>query len=251
MEGPFNRYLMLARRWAWIVVLGVVICGGITYVSSKFTKPTYQAAVMFVVTTDIATPTSSIAAVPTYAQVLTNSLVLDPVVVKHRGMTRQQLETMISVKPQMSTQIIELDIQNGDPRLAGQLANEVGQSYLQYASSRLPGTVQMLPAQVAADPVSPKPLQDGAIGALIGLGLAVTLILIFEWVGDRLRSSEDAQELLAQEVLTMIPQLPKQRKPGGKASAALTEKCRILTANLNTIQAIRPFKVVMVTSALP
>src|SRR5262249_30412402 len=89
------------------------------------------------------------------------------------------------------------------------------------------------------------------IAALIGLGLAVTLIVIFEWAEDRLSSPENAQELLAQEILTSIPQLPKRRKSREKGSVVLVEKYRILAASLNTAQAIKPFKVVMVTSALP
>jgi succinoglycan biosynthesis transport protein ExoP len=250
MQGLFNRYLMLARRWAWIIVLGVVVCGGITYVISKLTKPTYQATVMFVVNADTTSSnaTSSIAAVPTYAQLLTNPLVLNPVVEKHKGMTLQQLNAMITVKPQMNTQLIELDVQGGDPRLAAQIANEVGQSYLQYANSQLLGTLQMLPAQVPSNPIAPKPLQDAGIGALIGLGLAVTLVIVFEWVEDRLSSPENAQELLTQELLTIIPQWRGSR---GKGSAVLMEKYRMLAASLNTVRTIRPFKVVMVTSALP
>jgi capsular exopolysaccharide synthesis family protein len=253
MQGLFNRYLLLVKRWLWVIVLGVVVCGGVTYVISKFTKPTYQATVIFVVnvSTTPGDTTSNIVAVPTYAQLLTNPLVLNPVVAKHRGMTLQQLNEMITVKPETNTQLIELDVQSNDPRLAAQVANEVGQSYLLYANSQLPGTLQMLPAQVPSDPIKPKPLQDAGIGALIGLGLAVTLIVVFEWVEDRLRSPENAQEILAQEILTIIPQFPKQRHFSGKVSAALMEKYRILAASVNTAQAIKPFKVMMVTSALP
>jgi polysaccharide biosynthesis transport protein len=251
MESPLNRYLMLARRWLWVIVLGVVVCGGTTYVISKMTKPTYQATAIFVVSIDPSNPTSSIAAVPTYAQLVTNPLVLSPVVAKHRGMTLQQLNTMIIVKPQTNAQTIELDVQSSNPALAEQLANEVGQSYVFYASSRLPGTLQMLPVQGASDPVAPKPSRDAGIAALIGLGLAVALSIIFEWVEDRLSSPENAQELLSLDVLAMIPQYPKRLKSKGKRSAVIMEKYRMLTASLNATQEMKPFKVVMVTSALP
>jgi capsular exopolysaccharide synthesis family protein len=253
MLGTFNRYLILARRWAWVIVFGVVVCSGITYVISKFTKPIYQATVMFVVNVDTTSSNtlSNIAAVPTYTQLLTNPLVLNPVVAKHGGMTLQQLNAMISAKSQTNTQLIELDVQSSDPRLAAQVANEVGQSYLQYAHSQLLGTLQMLPAQVPSDPIAPKPLQDAGMGALIGLGLAATLAVVFEWAEDRLRKPENAQELLTQELLAVIPQLPEQRKSRGKGSTPVMEKYRMLAASLNTVQTIKPFKVIMVTSALP
>ena len=253
MQDLFNRYLMLARRWAWVVVLGVVVCGGFTYIISSLTKPTYQATVLFVVHVDTSSSdvTSSLSAVPTYAQLVTNPLVLSPVVAKHPGMTLKDLTAMIVVKPQVNTQIIELDVLSSDPQLSAQIANEVGQNYLQYANSQLQGRLQMLPAQVPTTPVAPNPLRDTGIGALIGLGLAVTLVVIFEWVEDRLRSPEDAQEVLAQDVLTVIPPMSKRQKPGGKGSAALMEKYRMLAASLNTAQAIKACKVVMVTSAVP
>jgi capsular exopolysaccharide synthesis family protein len=253
MQGPLNRYLMLARRWAWVIVLGVVVCGGVTYIISKSTSPIYQARAIFVVNADptSSNATSSIAAAPTYAQLLTNPVILNPVVAKHKGMTLNQLNAMISVKLQTNTQLIELDIQNNDPHFATQIANEVGQSYLKYVNSQLQGTVQMLPAQVPNDPIAPKPLQDSGIGALIGLGLALTLIVIFEWVEDHISSPENAQELLAQELLVIIPQSSGQQKSIVKGSAILAEKYRMLVASLNTAQAIKPFKVVMITSALP
>ncbi|HEX6478396.1 MAG TPA: polysaccharide biosynthesis tyrosine autokinase [Ktedonobacteraceae bacterium] len=249
MQDPLNRYLMLGKRWAWVILLGVVICGGMTYVLGKFTKPTYQATATFVV--NESDPFSSIQAAPSYAQLLTNPLVLDPVVEEHKGMTLQSLNAMITVKAQTNTQIVELDVQSRDPRLAAQVANEIGQSYLLYANSHLQGTLDMLPAQVPSDPISPKPLHDAGIAALIGLGLAVALIVIFEWVEDRLSSPENAQELIAQELLVIIPRLPKQQKSLEKGSTTLMEKYRMLAASLNSVQTIKPFKVVMVTSSLP
>jgi polysaccharide biosynthesis transport protein len=252
MQGPLSRYILLARRWAWVVVLGIVICGGSSYVISKLARPVYEASAIFVI--DVApksdtNATSSIAAVPTYAQLLTNPTILNPVVAKHGGMSVQQLNAMITVKPQTNTQLIELDVQSGDPRFAAQLANEVGQSFLLYSKSQLPGSVQMLPATVPTTPVKPKPLQNGGIGALIGLGLAITLVLVFEWVEDRLSGPEEAQELLAMDVLAIIPS-DKKRKSGSGNSVALVERYRRLAAKLNAAQSVTPFKLVLVTSAL-
>ena len=252
MHGPLSRYTLLARRWAWVVLLGIVICGGMSYIISKLSRPVYQASAIFVINVDSTSATnstSSIAAVPTYAQLLTNPTVLNPVVAKHGGMTLQQLNAMIAVKPQTNTQLIELDVQNGDPRFAAQLANEVGQSFLLYSNSQLPGSVQMLPATVPTAPVKPQPLQNAGIGALIGLGLAITLIVVFEWMEDRLASPEEAQELLAMDVLAIIP-LNTERKSGSRNSVALMERYRRLAARLNAAQSIKPFKLVMVTSAL-
>src|ERR1700693_1250242 len=124
MQRPLVHYFMLAKRWAWVVILGIVFCGGSTYIASKLTHPTYQASANLFLSLDTSNPNnvpSSIAAVPTYAQLLTNPLVLEPVAAMYQGMTLQQLTAMITVKPQSGSQLIELDVQNGNPQLAMQL----------------------------------------------------------------------------------------------------------------------------------
>jgi capsular exopolysaccharide synthesis family protein len=230
-------------------------------VFSKLTPPVYEAAaILFVRSCPSASNSTSSAddclnastgAVPTYAQLLTNPVVLEPVVAQHPGLTLKQLDSMISVKPQANTQLIELDANAGNPRLAMQLANDISQSLAQFVNSQLPGTVQVLPAEQPIDPIKPRPLQYATIGALVGLGLALSLIFLFEWNDDRLANSEEVQELLNMEILMFMPKLSRfQGKKQAKEIPVLAEKYRILCANLNAVQAVKPFKLAMVTSTL-
>jgi len=155
------------------------------------------------------------------------------------------------VKPQSNTQLIEIDVENSDPALAMQLANEVSQNFAQFTNSQFPGRVQIVPAQLPAGPIRPRPLLDTGIGALVGLGLALTLIVIFEWIDDRLSNSEEVQELLGTDTLAVFPSLSrKQRSKKVEEIPALVEGYRTLCASLNAAQTTRPFKLVMVTSAL-
>ncbi|MDQ2714022.1 MAG: polysaccharide biosynthesis tyrosine autokinase [Chloroflexota bacterium] len=254
MQSPLIRYILLLKRWAWLLVLGVVLCGGMTYLLEKVSPPVYQATAMIVITADTSSSggvVASIAAEPTYAQLLTNALVLKPVIAQHQGMTLEQLNAMVTVKPQPNTQLIELDVQNRNPTLAMQLANEICQSFAQYSNSRLPAPVQILPAQEPETPIKPKPAQDMGIAALVGLSLAIALIIIFEWLEDRPGTPEQVQESLGMELLGSIPlALRDQRGSGLKETAAQVEKYRIVCGNLNVAQATWPFKLVMVTSAL-
>jgi capsular exopolysaccharide synthesis family protein len=197
--------------------------------------------------------TSSLAALPTYAQLLTNPIVLNRVVAQNKGLTLKQLNAMLTVKPQPNTQIIELDVQSTDPQLAMQLANEISLSFSLYVDTQTQplATVQVLPAQLPTEPVSPRSLVYAGLGALVGLGLALALIVVFEWIDDRLGSPEEVQETVGVDTLTIIPQLSRrQRNKGAIEIPALAEAYRILCARLNAQQAIKPFRLVMVTSAL-
>src|SRR5437016_1871652 len=126
MKNPLNYYSLLAKRWAWIVILGVVLCGGASYGISKITHPVYQASAILILNVGASPSTyqnfaGSLQAVPTYVQLLTSPAVLDPVVERHPGLTREQLTAMITVKPQPNTLVIELDAENINPRLAMEL----------------------------------------------------------------------------------------------------------------------------------
>jgi succinoglycan biosynthesis transport protein ExoP len=256
MQNPLKRYIALARRWLWLVILGVVLCGGAGYAVSKFMKPVYQASAYIVVNlTSTSTPydvTGSLAITPTYAQLITSPAVLDPVLKQHPGMTLTQLSGMISVKPITNAQNIEVDVQNTDPALAAQLANEISLSLEQFADTRVAGGVQVVPADVPTAPIGPRASINAAIGALVGLVLAVALIVLFEWFDDSLRDPEEAQELLGLETLTVLPRLSRaQMGMSIEEIPDLAEACRILCASLNAEQSVNQFKLVMVASALP
>ncbi len=257
MKNPLSYYTVLAKRWAWMVILGIVLCSSVSFGISKITPRVYQASATLIL--NLGTSASayyqnfpvSVQAIPTYAQLLTSPAVLAPVAERHPGLTTDQLRAMITVKPQPSTPLIELDVENRNPRLATDLANEVSQSFEQFSNGQLPVTIQILPAQMPTVPVRPNVLENTGIGALVGLGLALALIVIFEWIDDRLKSSEEVQELLGMETLTVIPQLsPKQRTKRAEEIPALAEGYRILSANLDIAQKVKPFKLVMITSAL-
>src|SRR5260370_41899664 len=120
MKNPLSYFGMLAKRWAWMVLLGIVICSGVTFTISKFTTPVYQASATLILNLGTSASaydnlTASVQGVPTYAQLLTSPAVLNSVLAQHRGLTLQQLSAMITVKTQPNTQLIELDVQNSNP----------------------------------------------------------------------------------------------------------------------------------------
>jgi capsular exopolysaccharide synthesis family protein len=261
MQNPLSHslsfYKMLVKRWTWVIALGVVICGGVTYIVSMLIPPVYQASAFIYLnlgssnTSVYDNVNASLAALPTYAQLITNPAVLTPVTQKHPGLTLTQLTSMISVKPQTSTQLIELDVTSSNPQEAMQLANDVSQYFAQYVDIQFASGVKVIPALLPTQPVRPRPLRDTGIGALVGLGLALSLIFLFEWIDDRLASPEEVQEITGLDTLAVIPELSrKERNKNVAQIPTLAEGCHILCASLIAAQAIKPFKLVMITSAL-
>lgn len=257
MQNLFRHYATLARRWAWLVVLGMALCGGTSFVVSTLLHPTYQASATLVISMKSAdsavdnVSASELAAL-TYAQLLTNSTILEPVAAQHPGMTLQQLDAMVSVNARSNTQLIELDVKNEDARVATQLANEIAQNFENFSQTQLPVNVQVVPAQLPTSPISPRRLSNTIIGIFVGLGLALTLIVIFEWIDDLPRSSEEIEDLLGMEVVAAFPQASRHQQLQVKeleAIPTLAEECQLLCAFLIAKQATIPLKLVMVTSA--
>src|SRR6202035_2328498 len=44
MQQSLGRYISLARRWVWLVLSGILICGSVTFIVTLFIPPTYTAS---------------------------------------------------------------------------------------------------------------------------------------------------------------------------------------------------------------
>ncbi|GCE03722.1 polysaccharide biosynthesis tyrosine autokinase [Dictyobacter aurantiacus] len=257
MRSTLSRYILLAKRWAWVIILGMVICGGTTYLVTKLLmQPVYEAQTRILITlAGTSQNDSTLAAIAqqsTYSQLVTNPNVLAPVAAKH-NMELKQLTGMVKTQSATNSPIIDILVDSSNPQLAATLSKEVAQSFTSYATSHLASQANFntIDPVVPTDPVRPRPSQDSLIGALIGLGLALAIIVIFEWIDDRLTAPEEVNKLLGIDALTIIPELSrKQRSRNAEDTPELAEGCRILCANLNMAQMMRPFKLVMVTSPM-
>jgi len=263
MQSPLSYYAMLARRWAWLIVLGIAICGSATYILSKRMTPVYRASSILIINIDSSPSpfdnlSASQLAVVTDTQLLTSPEMLRPVLAGHPGLTIQQLTSMVSAKAQPNTSLIEIDVDNSQPALAAQLANEIAENFSAYANNQLyhassqpSGSVRIILAGIPTDPFKPIPRTYAGIGALVGLGLAVGLVIIFEWVDDRLKRPAEVQEVLDLETLALIPKSSRLQQ-GRKVedTSVLAEKYRTLCAHVELAQTNKPFKLVMVSSAM-
>ena len=268
MRILLSHYLILVKRWAWLLILGAVICSSATYIITKFViAPTYDASAKIIIKVSTSesqndNTLAALAMLPTFVQVVSDPKVLKPVANAHR-IDLQQLSQMVTATQQSNTLILQIDVKDKDRRLAAQLANQVSQSFLQnylipnytIPPNTLPTNGQitgiLLPAAVPTLPTQPKPGTDTLAGAAVGLALAIAIIIIFEWFNDHLSSPSEIQKLLGLDLLAVLPGLSKgQRRKKVEETPELAEGCRTLCASLNIAQLQYPFKLVMVTSTL-
>jgi capsular exopolysaccharide synthesis family protein len=130
-----RQYAAIAWRWSWLLILGAVLAGLAAFVVSRLQTPEYAAKTTMLVNQSQAVtgPTyndvlANQQLTKTYGQIVTSSLVLDPVA-QAAGLTFDELRGMVSASIRRETQLIDISVRDTDPERAATLANEIGTAF--------------------------------------------------------------------------------------------------------------------------
>ncbi len=150
-----RRYLILLRRWAWLLALGLVVGAGGAYGGSLYQTPVYQAETTVLVIraqedklADL-TGVSGFQLTQTYSQLMVTQPILEAVSLK---LGFEIDEEQITVRPTRDTQLITVLAENPDPVRAARMANTLIQVFIeqidQLQASRFASSEQSLQAQL-------------------------------------------------------------------------------------------------------
>lgn len=150
-----KQYLEMIRRWAWLLILGLVLGAAGGFVGSLFQTPVYQSTTRMMAISPSQTTTSDLTILndqqlaQTYIQLLTTKPVLDAAskdlgyVIDIKKLSIQQVGT---------TQVIQLTVEDHDPTHAAAIANTLVQSLIvqneDLQAGRYTTTEQSLQAQI-------------------------------------------------------------------------------------------------------
>ena len=117
-----------------------------------------------------------------------------------------------------------------------------------------PNIAQIDPATAPKNPVRPLPLLYVLLGALVGLLLATTIILIIDRFDDTLKSSQKVQEVLGIPIIGQISEVRHANQNRAESSFAERDNSILLNAfgslriNANRLMARQSVKVLLITS---
>jgi Mrp family chromosome partitioning ATPase len=242
----------------------VLLCGAIgagsAYAVSKRQPPVYRASTLLVVNQQSSKgdPYSNLLAsnqlVQTYLHLIRTPPVVDRAASQAGGISGANLEADLRVSnPGISTQIIQIQVDDRSPRRAADLANAVANSFLTVQRSVLhTNNVRVFEAAVPpTKPDHPVPRLYAEIGGLAGLLLAAALVLLLEFLDDRIRTTVDVEEATG---LIPLGTLHNQRKERllltSNGSAPVAERFRSLRTNLGFVTLDNPLSTIVVTSAM-
>ena len=134
-----KRYLQIIRKWLWLITLGTLLAAGVSYGASSLLPPIYRASVSLLVRTERAGGDDyGTVIVNQYLAATYNELLTKRPVIETAGLnlgldssTITKLIDKVEVWVVPSTSVIRLTVEDGDPHLAMNLANEIVSVFVQ------------------------------------------------------------------------------------------------------------------------
>lgn len=136
-----KRYMVLIWRWAWLIILGIVIAGSSAFLVSKNTTPVYRASARFLI--DEA-PRGSISneyaqilleerLAQTYVQIIKTNSVLQETLnrLENPVANMERLAAMVTISAPQDTKILVISVEDVDPVRAAAIANMVGEVFIE------------------------------------------------------------------------------------------------------------------------
>jgi receptor protein-tyrosine kinase len=270
----FKELLRMAqRRWLTIVVffiLGLLAAGAFTYVQT----PEYESKARVFISADTSggTTTDAVAAsyfatqrVESYAELATSRELMQRVITRlNLNLTPSQLADKVEAKVSELTVIIVISVHDDSPAVAQEIAKAESEAFTDYLAeletplgekgSPIKATV-VDPASYSNKQVSPKPLLNLAVGAVLGLVIGVAVALLRELLDTTVNTADDVEATVDAPVLASIaydgdvPKHPLLTEVGSHSPRV--EAFRLLRTNLQFLDLDTRPRALVITSAVP
>lgn len=266
-------YLRVVRkRWRTIVAVTLALVA-VAALVTLWSPKVYQARTqLFVSTSGSADSTQLLQGssftqqrVKSYSDIITSPTVLDPVI-QQLGLhtTADILGKKVAASVPLDTVLIDVTVDDGNPKDAARIADAVGRQFSQSVSelervsdkSASPVKVSVVrPPSIPLAPVSPKPARNIALGLVLGLMLGLGAALLRDLLDTSIKGERDVKDVTDDTIIGGIiydadsakRPLIVQADPHGPRAEAF----RALRTNLQFIDAATHPRSMTFTSSLP
>lgn len=121
----------------------------------------------------------------------------------------------VSVTSETTTRVISLVVTGPDPQGVADVANEMASQVSVVAQDvQMADSINVIDEAVApTSPSGPNRMLYIAVAFLAGLFMAIAIVVLMDMLNTRIRSAEDAEELLG---VPVVGRIPAMKKKGGK-----------------------------------
>ena len=209
--------LYAIRQHLLKVILATVVAAIIGFAASKFLMtPQYSPSAMMIVNTrqDVTSNVTSdqinsaTNLVATYSIIIKSDTVLQQVIENlGLGITYSELNSRVSVQAVDDTQVMKITVNSTSPEWAQTVCDEilaVSPDIIKEAVEA--GSVKEISkASLNLNPISPNIKKNTALGAMVGLVLALGIIVLQVLLDNKINTEEDVTKYLDMTVLGVIP----------------------------------------------
>ncbi len=212
---------VLRKRWMIVVVITLIATLTSGVISYFVIKPVYQASTTLIVgkkasesgqaanqmlDNNVLLANQQLA--KTYATIA-QSRTVEQNVLKDLNLplTVEGLDSLISVTPVKTTEILEIQVTNQNPELAASIANTMAQEFSKAVIEiKKVDSVSIVDTAVIPDkPIKPKKTLNVLIAFFVGIMASVGLVFLLEYLDNTVKTSSDVEKLLGIPVLGIIP----------------------------------------------
>ena len=138
-----------------------------------------------------------------YREIILSQDVLEKVVAdQNLNIDAKTLARKVRVTVPTDTRIVSISVRDIKPEEASRLAN----SLREIAAQKIISVTRP-----ATSPSSPNIRRNTLMGTLVGAGIVIVLVLLFELLDDRIKRPEDIEEVMHLSLLGVIPNLEKMK----------------------------------------
>lgn len=254
LEGrivELKRYLQIVWKWRWLIVLCTLLAAAFSYGVSSIIPPVYRASTTLLVRSATASSDDYGTAIlnqhlaATYAELLTKRPIIEAAGLS-AGLSPAAIKDLIprvKVWVVPNTSVIRLTVDDGNARLAAELANGIVAVFAQQNQRESGGgrgrdIFVVEPAIQPLEPVAPRKLFNTFVAIIGGCALAIGAIFLIEYLDDTFATADDAGQRLSLPLLAVIPQAnhdhPQRAllKSVSDIPSSVIEACRVLYARL-------------------
>lgn len=233
-------FLTLRKRLSLIALITILFATISGLISFFYLTPIYQASTQILVnqskddqaTYNVGEVQTNLQLINTYNVIIKSPAILDLVSKElDLNMTAGQLNGKITVQSEQNSQVVNISVQDPDPKLAADIANKTASVFQKEIKEIMNvDNVSILAKAVVVDnqsPIKPQPLMNIAIAIVVGLMLGVGIAFLLEYLDNTIKTEQDIEQTLDLPVLGAIPIIQETVPETSRSSKTRTRGERV------------------------
>lgn len=224
-------FLTLKKRLSLIIIITAIATATSGIVSYFLLTPIYQSSTQILVNQsksdqqayNVGEVQTNLQLINTYNVIIKSPAILDKVIEKQKlDMSAGALNALVTVSSEQNSQVVNISVQNEDPKKAADIANSIATTFKEEISTimNVDNVSILTEAQLGEDPspIKPKPVLNMAIALVVGLIAGVGLVFLLEYLDNTIKTEQDIESQLGLPVLGAITTITMENEANEKTS---------------------------------